>query len=269
MVFADLALSRRLERAEAQSGKEFADARRSLYPESGAEWIECAGAWAVFDGIHSPVTQSFGLGLFEELTPASLDTIERFFLDRGAPVVHEISPLAGVATIDLLCTRGYRPIELSTVMHRAVEPAAIDENSPVSVRVPTAEEVELWADVSAEGWAHEYPELRESIQQFGRLAFAREQSVCFLAEIDGQAGAAGALCLHEGVALFGGASTVPALRCRGLQAALLAARMHYAFEGGYDTAMMVTAVGSQSQRNAERMGFHIAYTRTKWQLPPD
>jgi hypothetical protein len=30
--------------------------------------------------------------------------------------------------------------------------------------------------------------------------------------------------------------------------------------------MMVTEVGSQSQRNAERKGFGIAYTRTKWRL---
>ena len=33
-----------------------------LHPESGATWIECAGAYAVFDGVNSPVTQSFGLG---------------------------------------------------------------------------------------------------------------------------------------------------------------------------------------------------------------
>jgi hypothetical protein len=30
--------------------------------------------------------------------------------------------------------------------------------------------------------------------------------------------------------------------------------------------MMVAEVGSQSQRNAERKGFRIAYTRTKWRL---
>jgi hypothetical protein len=29
---------------------------------------------------------------------------------------------------------------------------------------------------------------------------------------------------------------------------------------------MVTEAGSQSQRNAERKGFRIAYTRTKWRL---
>ena len=53
MVFADLDLSRRLERAEGQACLEFAEARRHLYPESEATWIECAGAFAVFDGVDS------------------------------------------------------------------------------------------------------------------------------------------------------------------------------------------------------------------------
>src|SRR5690348_15206899 len=67
MVFSDLALSRRLERAEAHECVQFAEARRRLFPESGAEWMECAGTYAIFDGVDSPVTQSFGLGLFEQL----------------------------------------------------------------------------------------------------------------------------------------------------------------------------------------------------------
>ena len=65
MLFADLALSRRLERAEGHACAQFAEARRRLFPASGAEWMECAGAYAVFDGVDSPVTQTFGLGLFE------------------------------------------------------------------------------------------------------------------------------------------------------------------------------------------------------------
>jgi GNAT superfamily N-acetyltransferase len=85
---------------------------------------------------------------------------------------------------------------------------------------------------------------------------------------DGQPGAAGALFVHDGVALFAGATTAPEYRNRGLQSALLHARMQYAHEHDCDLAMMVAEVGSQSQRNAERAGFHIAYTRTKWELRP-
>ena len=132
------------------------------------------------------------------------------------------------------------------------------------MRVEGGDEMALWAQISARGWAHEHPEMAEFLEQFGKIAFARGHSVNFIAELDGQAGAAGALCLHDGVALFAGASTVPEMRRRGLQAALLEARMHYAYEQGYSLAMMVTEAGSQSQRNAERKDFRIAYTRTKW-----
>ena len=94
MPFSDLTLARRLERAEGHACVQYAVARRRLFPDSGAEWMECAGTYAVFDGIASPVTQTFGLGIFEELSPSSLDVIERVFLDRKAQVDHEVSPIS-------------------------------------------------------------------------------------------------------------------------------------------------------------------------------
>ena len=266
MVFADLDLSRRLERAEGQACLQFAVSRARLFPQSGAAWIECAGTYAVFDGVDSPVTQSFGLGLFEQVSPGSLDRIESFFLERGAVVMHEVSPLAGIATMDLLCSRGYRPIELSSVLHRPVELPGAREDGGIVVRVALKQEAAQWADLSARGWADDNPTLLEFLEQFGALAFAREESVNFVAELDGKPGATGMLCLHDGVALFAGASTIPEMRRRGLQAALLEARMRYAHAHGYRLAMMVTQAGSQSQRNAERKGFRVAYTRTKWRL---
>jgi hypothetical protein len=266
MLFSDLALSRRLERAEGQASFQFAEARHRLVPGSDSEWMECGGAYAVFDGIHSPVTQTFGLGIFEKLSPASLDIIERFFLDRGAPVLHEVSPLAGVAAIDLLCARNYRPVEISSVLYREVESPAMDGDPKIHVRVIGPEEALLWTRISARGWGHEHPEISDFLLESSAIASAREETVCFVGEIDGEPGAAGALCIHDGVALFGGSATIPELRCRGLQGSLLHQRMRYASEHGCDLAMMVAEAGSNSQRNAERKGFRVAYTRMKWQL---
>jgi GNAT superfamily N-acetyltransferase len=266
MLFSDVALSRRLERAEGYSSTRFAEARRSLFPDSGAEWIECAGAYAVFDGIDSPLTQSFGLGIFEELSAASLDVLESFFCDRGAQVQHEVSPLAGVAALDLLCSRHYRPIEISNVMFRPVVEPAAPAHDGIRVRVTGPEEAQLWSNVSAKAWTHEHPELLDFVLQAGAISAACEQSPRFLAEFEGEPGASAALWIHEGVAVFAGAATLPQMRRRGLQAALLQERMRYAFEQGCDLAMMVAEAGSNSQRNAERTGFRIAYTRTKWRL---
>lgn len=274
MIFADRGLSERLERAEGFSCAQFAQARRRQFPQSASEWMECGGAIAVFDGATSPITQTFGLGLFHDLNEAVLDEIERFFLDRDSPVLHEVSPFAGVDALDLLCRRNYRPIELSSVLYQPVQDAAGPNPDPggkprtsdISVRIIEREEAGLWSEISTRGWTHEHPELTDFMQELGQITAAREQTVCFLAEANGEPGAAGVLYINEGVALFGGAATVPELRKRGLQAALLAARIRYAFSAGCDLAMMVSLPGSESQRNAERAGFQIAYTRTKWRL---
>jgi GNAT superfamily N-acetyltransferase len=266
MIFSDLALAKRLEGVEGYACAQFAEARCRLFPECGSTWMKCAGATMVFDGIDAPTTQSFGLGLFEELTAEALEEMESFFKSRGAAVMHEVCPMAGAAVLDLLCARNYRPFEISSVLYRSVERAECHHPGNIQVHVVRAEEAQLWSGVSARGWTHEHPELEGFMRQMGEVCVARKQSPCFLAEIDGEPGAAGVLSLHEGVALFGGSATAPELRRRGLQAALLEERMRYAFEQGCDLAMMVAEAGSNSQRNAERKGFRVAYTRLKWRL---
>lgn len=266
VTFADLALARRLELAEGYAAAQFAGARRELDPGSGSEWIRHAGGIAIYDGPDSPITQTFGLGMFETPQPETMDVLERYFLDRGAPVMHEVSPLAGVDTINLLCERGYRAIEINSAMYRPVAAAAEALPQRITVRTVDRSEISVWTNVTARGWALESPGVIEFLKASGQVIAAQPGSVCFLAELDGTPGAAGALSLHEGVALFSGSSTIPELRRRGLHAALLHARMQYAFEHGCDLAMMVAAAGSQSQRNAERRGFRVAYTRTKWRM---
>lgn len=266
MIFADEELAKRLEAAEGYACEQFAKARKRLFPECTSSWMKRGGATVVFDGMDAPTTQTFGLGLYEELSAEALDQIERFFLERGTAVMHEVCPFAGAATLDLLCARGYRPIEISNVLYRSVYTHS--DEPPVNIRVRTIDqsEAQLWSDVSARGWTHDHPEFEQFVRDMGTVCVAREQSPCFLAEIDGHPGAAGALVLHEGVALFGGAATIPELRRRGLQGSLLQARMRCAAEHGCDLAMMVAEAGSNSQRNAERKGFRVAYTRLKWKL---
>jgi len=70
----------------------------------------------------------------------------------------------------------------------------------------------------------------------------------------------------DGCVLYAGASTVPEGRKQGAQLALLERRLDFAIDQGCDLAMMCAQPGSSSQRNAERRGFRIAYTRVKWKL---
>ncbi len=268
--FADLRLSRRLERTEAQANLEFVEARAQAFPGDSARWIEVAGAHAMFDGVDSPLTQTFGLGLEAPATSRDMDRMEAFFGDLGAPAFHEVSPLADPSALALLNQRGYEPFEFTSLLFRPLgsgSTVAGQLSDRVQVRQVGVEEVDLWARISARGWS-ESPELADFLLSLGQVGARRPGALSFLAEVDGTPIAAGGLTIHEGVACLGGASTVPEGRRQGAQLALLDARLRCAALRGCDLAMMGALPGSASQRNAERQGFRIAYTRIKWRLRP-
>ncbi len=264
MIFADLDLSQRLERAEGLAGAAYVEARARMEPAGRACWVSEAGVYAMFDGPESPVTQTFGLGIFEPLTPASLDRIEAFFFEKDAPVNHEISPLADAGVWDLIRKRGYGPIEFTSLLYRDLRhPAPEAGESPnVNVSIADSHERDLWATTAARGWS-ESIELGK-IPNLMRTAASARGVTMFLARIDGVPVATAALNIHDGVAVFAGGATVPEARKKGAQRALLNARLRYAAEQGCRIAAMGASPGSTSQRNAEREGFRIAYTRTKW-----
>ena len=269
MIYADKNLAQKLERTEARSNAAFVETRAKMFPASGAQWIEVAGVYAMFDGIESPCTQTFGLGVFDEITNAELEKLEAFFKERNAPIFHEVSPLADASLLPLLNERGYQPIELTSVMFRQLAPEInLDYtlNPKIKTRIIEAGEEKLWAQVSANGWATEMEGLAEFMFQFGQISASCAGGFPYLAELENEPISTGMLFIYEDVAILAGASTILEGRRQGAQLALLDARLRYAAEHGCTIAIMGALPGGQSQRNAEKNGFRIAYTRTKWQL---
>ncbi len=269
MLLSDIELSRRIERAEGQAGCAYVDARRNLQPENGSLCREIAGCRAMFDGPDSPVTQTFGLGLSGPVTATDLDEVEAFFFDRGAPVNHEISPMADPTIWSLLTARGYTPIEFTSMLYRdlaAFPPRPVPDND-VHVRpIKPEQDAEAFVRVNLQGWS-ETPGLGEALNDLVRIMLHTEGLQGFLAFSGEEPIAAGSLNLRGSVAMFAGACTIPSARGRGAQRALLEERLRTAVREGCEIAVMGAQAGSGSQRNAERAGFRIAYTRTKWQRP--
>jgi hypothetical protein len=269
-LLSDFALARRLERAEGEACARFVEARARVFPESKAEWVEVAGTYVIFDTVSSPVTQTFGLGLFHKVGSSEMDKIEEFFHKRGAPVVHEVSPLADTGVLALLKERSYQPVEFSSVMYRPIHidpsvTAACDEK--IFVRLLGKGEEELWAKICARGWDGS-AELADFLREASQINAQRTGAFSFLAELAGVPIATGVLSIQGDISLLAGACTVPEGRKQGAQLALLKERLRVAAEQGCNLAMMCAPPGSASQRNAERHGFRIAYTRIKWELAP-
>lgn len=266
-MFMDIELSRRLERAEGMIGTTFSEPRNAVTPV-GACAHHFDGVIAVFDGADSPLTQTFGLGLFGPVDDALLAGIEAFFRERGARTNHEVSPHAGVETFALLVKRGYTPTELSNVVVQPIPDVAQPQTSLRVRTIDRAADGAAFIETSVAGWGAE-PGVAAFIRELATVNLKNPAMTHYLVEDGGVPVATGSMGMVDGVALLAGASTIPSARGRGAQALLLAARLRDARARGCDVAMMVANVGSQSQRNAERNGFRIAYTRTKWQAPED
>ncbi len=263
----DLALSRRLERAEALANRRFVEAKRSLDSACPSTWIEVAGAYAMFDTIHSPLTQTFGLGVFEDPSDADLDRLEEFFKERGSATFHEISPLAPPSLLGRLHERGYQAIELTNLLSCPVGKHATQVSNPhLTVRTVLSHEQTDYVQLAKAGW--QLPE--EYSAFFDEMAAVNERNehfVAFVVEEKGKWIGCGGLFVSDDVGLIAGDATLPEARGEGAQHALILARMEYAKTLGLDLIMMGALPGSESQRNGQRAGLEIAYTRIKWHKP--
>jgi len=267
MLFTDLELARRLETTDAVAGVEFARAWARLHSYTGEVSLAVAGGHAGFAGADSPVTQAFGLGLNGPVAEADMEKMEAFYRAHGASVNIETCPLADPSLLKLLNERGYRPIEYSNVLVRELtDEDSHSKHDPASeVRVRRAEpnEAESYSLVVAKSF-FESSELTSEFLDIVTSPFYAAGAYFFLAEVAGIAAGGGMMSAHYGIASLGGAGTLPEFRNRGVQTALILARLKQAANLSCDMAMVATMPGSGSQRNVERHGFRVVYTRTKF-----
>lgn len=262
---------------DALAGVEFARAWTRLHSYRDEVSIEVAGGHAGFAGIDSPVTQAFGLGLNGPVIESDMERMEEFYRARGSAVNIETCPLADVSLLKLLNERGYHPIEYSNVFVRELtgespSPPALAIGTPalpgaeVRVRLARDDEAEAYSLVVTKSFFENTAITPEFLDIF-TSCFHAAGSFFFFAEVDGVSAGGGMMSVQKGVASLGGAGTLPEFRNRGVQQALLRARLEAATESGCDLAMVATAPGSASQRNVERHGFRVVYTRTKFMKP--
>ncbi len=267
-LFCDTALAGRIERVEAQLIAQSSEAARRRAGTAGFV-IPVAGGVASFAGEGSPFSKVAGLGFGGVPDPAALDEIEKAFTACGSPVQVELAQLADPAIGGLLTGRGYRLESFENVLGRALtgEPGRVMPPG-VEVRPSGEEEFETWLDVVAEGSVHPDTQGVPWHEEFSREAItgaerdsAAAGDMRYAALRDGVIVGGATMRISEGVAQLTGAATVPAHRRRGVQTALLSARLAAAAAAGCDVAVITTQPGSKSQQNAQRQGFDLLYTR--------
>jgi ribosomal protein S18 acetylase RimI-like enzyme len=275
-LFCDTALAGRIERAEAQLIAEVSEGARRRADAAGFV-IPIAGGVASFAEEDSPFNKVAGLGFGGVPSPAALGEIERAFAARGAPVQIELANLGDPAIGALLTGRGYRLVSFENVLGLALTGEPERVTSPgIEVRTSGDDELETWLEVLVDADLHPDTQGVPSREEFPREVLARAERdlvtaagvVRYAAWRDGVIAGGASFRIAEGIAQFTGAATAPAHRRRGIQTALLSARLADAAAAGCDIAVVTTQPGSKSQQNAQRRGFDLLYTRAVLVMQP-
>lgn len=260
-VFADLALARRLEAFAARSQRAFGEVAARLYPGRGSSTLEIAGGWASFCLPGAPFNQAFGMGMDAPVADTALDALEAFFFQRGCASVVNTTPWTDRGFLGELARRGYAVSGFENVLVRELEGATIETGDGFDIRV--TDDRELWARQVALGFSGAGEATRGDVK-VGRIVAYEPGIVPFLAWVDGEPAGTGVLTVHDGIGSLNGDTTLPPFRGRGIQQALQRARLAAAQAAGCTLAVTDASPGSGSQRNMERNGFRVAYTRTGW-----
>jgi GNAT superfamily N-acetyltransferase len=257
--FVDLEFARRLEMAET-AAPDWVEAQRRYSPSRTLAVENIAGGVAFFGGPTYPANQIVGMGLYGEVTPEDVDRVEQFYRSRGVPATMVVSPLADSGLLAILGQRSYRIAEFNSVLIRrigATEPCT--QSAEVTVERASEETAGLWARAIAQGFSDVVPVSDEIFAGFVALP----GGLNFLARIDGTVagGCSGRIIPEARIAALYGTATLPEFRRRGVQSALIARRLHEGALAGCEYAVVSTQPGSGSQRNMERRGFRVAYTK--------
>jgi len=276
MLFVTTTAAARIERAEAAVARDFGLQARARGTEVLIEAI--GGTSAVYGGPGQPFSKVVGLG-FAPLDEAELAAVEAEYDARGGEIRVEQATLADPAVASLLTRRGYELIGYENVLGLELTAAArdafaraCDADAARGLRIGPATDGELrtWIETVAEGFVH--PDTfdgppptetfgRDVIEQIYADFGATPGVTLYLARRDDAIAGGGSLRLSDGLAQLAGAATLPAHRRRGVQSALLRARLLDAAHRGCDLAVVTTEPASKSQENVQRAGFTLLYAR--------
>lgn len=263
MQFVDRALARRFEAVEEVPQVLYARLFQTMRPEIGAAEEEICGGHMIFAGLGSPIGRVTGAGFDRSFTAEDVNRIEQFYHGHHAPSQVDLCPMHEPAVFEMFRDRGYGIAELNNVLYRRLKPGEEFPAPPVGCEIRRSvpdEAGTAGAIVETAFFPDGAPEaFRGLIEPLYRI----ETACPFVASVAGELVACGTGLVipeHKVFALCG-AGTLPEFRGRGLQTALLQARMAAALQAGCEYAVVVTQGGTTSQRNAERLGFRVAYSK--------
>jgi len=282
------ALARRIEQAIANDVLASVESARESLSSPHAAATRVAGGVAGFYSAESVLNGAFGVGMSAPVEAEDVAALVAFYEERGVGAALGVCPYVDLSLLRWLAVFGFLVTAFEMVSYRLLDAdsggaGAWRDGSDVrhgaaealegrvcpdglEIRIArTGAERDEWAMLEARGFAEDVPS--EADLAIAHGIARRGDALHLVGHLDGEPAGTAMMTVSDGIALLNGDSTLPAFRRRGVQQALIRARLDAAASAGCDLAVMEAAPDSASARNQERAGFRAAYARVSLERP--
>jgi len=245
----------------------FRSAPRSLITDAALAYLSIEDGCAVSLPFAPPIGLNRILGLRDV---ASLERAVRWFDGRGgAPRLQIDDNTASADVLRWIADRGMTRSGPSWVKLTCPALASpMPWNDAIEVRAAEAGEASLFAELMCDGFG--FP---RSLAPFWAGIVCKPDWTCLIAYLDNLPAGTGIMYAADGYAWFGGGTTIPTFRNRGVQTALIRARMNLGTKQGVKVFAVETAEPepgkySVSFENVVKAGFRQVYVRHNYLIKP-
>ncbi|SEH84408.1 Acetyltransferase (GNAT) domain-containing protein [Mycolicibacterium rutilum] len=219
-------------------------------------------------------SKALGFGFTEPVTPGLIDRVIDFYrAERSRGAVVQIAPEVLPDDWPRICERhGFKPdaeIYKLGCSVDDVQPGPVLTAPDARVGLVGPADAEAWATATLRGFGMPTDGLSDMITASAKAGDTHQ----FAAWVDGEIVATGNLLVHGSIGLLNAGATLPAFRNRGLQTALIAARIAAAAEAGCrwivaEAEKPAEGADNPSLNNLRRAGLRPLYARRNWVWSP-
>jgi len=228
----------------------------------GASVLKIGNGYALYHGPDSAMTAASSIGTGDGNYQQELAAVEDFYLSRACRPRLWTNPTTNPEFLRLLYSRGYRPVTtVQTWIRSAWRIPTISLADDIAVRVVDEIESDIWIQTVAAGFQENQETVNAPVPDptadaFFSFAFA-PGFTAVLAFRNNQPAGGGVLAQGHGLAILRTASTRFQHRGKGVQRALIAARLQYAIESGSQVCLATTSIdpADHSAKNMALFGF--------------
>jgi GNAT superfamily N-acetyltransferase len=258
-----------IEREWARAGAAFTRRLHSLHSRWEGAVHAIGNGYAILAGPGLYVNRATGIGLDEHVEEQAFSWLEGAAARVGVPPLIETTPFADPNLGRIAETRGYRRSAARAVFAKWTSTPSSSAPPARAEFVEVLDEAGLgrWQEVAAGAFGKATPSTRAAGNAYAATSFAVAEDRLFVAtDPDGEDVACCSLSVRDGLATTGGMGVTPTARGRGIQSALIDARVDVARLRGAELAASST-FSEQSRRNLVECGFVHLYDQSAWTRP--